>query len=258
MTTDGCTALIKATENDDAETVRCLVEQCGADVHVKSKKGDTAVRIATDRGFHEIQRILVPFVQPPLQADMRDFADNTVICPGLPFIRPFEIELTLFCPNGNIGGDFYAKWLDADVSVKLFIPAASRSAFEVEVRLWQQLRHPNVIKMYGACVAGPNLQFFVCEYASQGSLLELADPARFTRSTMWKWMHEAALGLEYLHKRNVIHGNLRCSSILVGSDGMAKLSNIGLSGSMSVTFSRAVIAARWQAPEVFDRVGTVT
>ncbi|KAG3138511.1 hypothetical protein PI126_g16883 [Phytophthora idaei] len=147
MTTDGCTALIKATENDDAETVRCLVEQCGADVHVKSKKGDTAVRIATDRGFHEIQRILVPFVQPPLQADMRDFADNTVICPGLPFIRPFEIELTLFCPNGNIGGDFYAKWLDADASVKLFIPAASRSAFEVEVRLWQQLRHPNVIKI---------------------------------------------------------------------------------------------------------------
>lgn len=39
--------------------------------------------------------------------------------------------------------------------MKLFIPDAAHSAFDDEVCLWQQLRHPNVIKMYGACQAGP-------------------------------------------------------------------------------------------------------
>ncbi|KAG6947288.1 hypothetical protein JG687_00016190 [Phytophthora cactorum] len=100
--------------------------------------------------------------------------------------------------------------------------------------------------MYGACTAGPNLQFFVCEYASQGSLREHTDPARITKSTMWKLLHEAVLGLEYLHERGIIHGDLRCSNILVGSDGMAKLSNLRLSGSTSVASSR------WQSPEVLE------
>ncbi|KAF1784152.1 Protein kinase-like domain [Phytophthora cactorum] len=126
------------------------------------------------------------------------------------------------------------------------MPTASHSTFEDEADQWQHLRHPNVIKMYGACTAGPNLQFFVCEYASQGSLREHTDPARITKSTMWKLLHEAVLGLEYLHERGIIHGDLRCSNILVGSDGMAKLSNLRLSGSTSVASSR------WQSPEVLE------
>ncbi|KAF1786238.1 Ankyrin repeat-containing domain [Phytophthora cactorum] len=40
-----------------------LVEKCGADVHTKTTKGDTALRVAADRGFQDIQRILMPFVQ---------------------------------------------------------------------------------------------------------------------------------------------------------------------------------------------------
>ncbi|KUF82827.1 hypothetical protein AM587_10011823 [Phytophthora nicotianae] len=261
---DGDTALLMATKWDDVGTVRYLVEQCGADVHATCKDGYTALRIATDRGYHQIVRILTPYVQQSLRVDTHTSGENTVISPLVPFIRPYEIELTFFSHDGNIGGDFRAKWLDANVVVKLFIPDSSHSAFEDEVRLWQQLRHPNVIKMYGACTVGPNLQFFVCEYATQGSLSEPTNackqmawmksngyqPARIKRPWMWKWLHEAALGLEYLHERRIIYGDLRCSNILVGNDGMAKLSNFGLSNSIKEVSSRTMGAIRWQAPEV--------
>ncbi|ETP42312.1 serine/threonine protein kinase, partial [Phytophthora nicotianae P10297] len=251
-TNDGYTAVTKASENGQTEIVRYLVIERGADVHIKTKNGDTALRVAVDRGFQDIQQILMPYLQPPPQVIANDSSDDTVIDSrsGLPIISPSEIALIFFSQNGNTGGDFRAKWLDADVSVKLFVPTSSRSAFESEVRLWQQLRHPNVIKMYGACTAGPNLQFFVCEYASQGSLSELTAPDRFTETVMWKWLHEAALGLEYLHERGLIHGDLRCSNILIGSDGMAKLSNFGLSSSMNGVSPRTAAAQRWQAPEV--------
>ncbi|KAG7382126.1 Leucine-rich repeat serine/threonine-protein kinase 2 [Phytophthora pseudosyringae] len=245
---DGYTAFLWATLWGQIEVVRYLVEVCGVDVHVKTNMGETAVRIAADHGFREIQWILTPLIL----ADIGDSADNAVPSSGLPSgcsIPPSEIELTLFSPNNNIGGDFYAKWLDADVVVKLFIPDASHSSFEDEVRMWQQLRHPNVIKMYGACAAEPNLQFFVCEYASKGSLIEPVEPSLTDKSTLWKHLHEAALGLEYLHERGTAHGDLRCSNILIGSDGLAKLSNFGLSGLMKrlspAAFSRTVGATRW-------------
>ncbi|KAE8969126.1 hypothetical protein PR001_g27593, partial [Phytophthora rubi] len=123
--------------------------------------------------------------------------------------------------RGEVGGDYRAKWLDADAVVKLFIPNASHSMFEREVRVWQQLRHLNVLKLYGVCQAGSDVSFFVCEYASQGSLTEYANTlceysfGEGTPPSRWKYLHGAALGLAYLHERGIIHGDLRCSNILI-------------------------------------------
>ncbi|KAE9095128.1 hypothetical protein PF010_g16829 [Phytophthora fragariae] len=184
---------------------------------------------------------------------------NSVVSPSIYSsgcsIPPSEIELIMFRESGNIGGDFQAKWLDADAVVKLFIPDASHSAFNDEVSLWQRLRHPNVIKMYGACKAGPQLQFFVCEYASRGSLLENLTSASVGKATMWKFLYEAALGLEYLHERGIVHGDLCCGNILIGSDGIAKLSSFALSGWKKESRKKSsdvVGSMRWQAPEVLN------
>ncbi|KAE9354777.1 hypothetical protein PR003_g3189 [Phytophthora rubi] len=163
------------------------------------------------------------------------------------------MELTLFHKNGSIGGDFLAKWLDSNVVVKLAIPDAASTSFQSEVRLWQQLRHPNVLKMYGACDAGSHLKFFVCEYASNGSLLDHVNSSSVETRTMWKYLYEAALGLEYLHERGIVHAELRCSNILIGSDGTAKLANFRLSGLRSSARTRVTAGSvYWQSPEVMS------
>ncbi|EGZ11997.1 hypothetical protein PHYSODRAFT_517054, partial [Phytophthora sojae] len=126
-------------------------------------------------------------------------------------------------------------------------------SFGGEVRMWQQLRHPNIVKLYGVCAVNSHLQFFVCEYASQGSLLEYVKSPAEKRPTMWRYLYEAALGLEYLHERGLVHGDLRCSNIPIGSDGLAKLSNFGLIRSIKTSnavLDRSVRSMRWQAPEV--------
>ncbi|KAJ8566561.1 hypothetical protein ON010_g6561 [Phytophthora cinnamomi] len=229
----GKTVLMWAAQGGEVEVVRYLVEQCNAHVNTKTDDGRTALRIAADYGYHEIQRILTPFLSPAM--------------------LPCTSDLAGISNTGNTGDEFHAKWLDADVVVKLFISDASHSPFEDEILLWQRLRHPNVIRMYGACEANPHIRFFVCEYASHGSLLERVRASSVESPKLWKYFHDAALGLEYLHERGVVHGDLRCSNILIGSDGLAKLSNFGLSGSMeksSQVSSRVVGSRRWQAPEV--------
>ncbi|GMF64586.1 unnamed protein product [Phytophthora lilii] len=259
----GRTALMRAAKGGHTEIVRFLAEECSADVNIKCKGGQSAIGIAADRGFQDIQRLLTQFVaiRKP-----KTFAFPTAKpTPDAPkkkssswHISPSEIELMDFVETGNVGGEFRAKWLDADAAVKLFLPdTSSHEMFEDEVHLWHQLRHPNVIKMYGACDASPlPLQFFVCEYASKGSLLEHVTSTPAEKQTVWAYLHQAALGLEYLHERGIVHGDLRCSNILIGSDGLAKLTNFGRSLSAKSNIldatSSSVGSMRWQSPEVLE------
>ncbi|KAE9067069.1 hypothetical protein PF010_g27611, partial [Phytophthora fragariae] len=249
----GNTALMRATRNGHVEVVRCLVEQRGIDVTARNQRGETAISLAVEHGYQEIRRMLTSFLPPrPQQNVDGDLSSSQASMSSIP---ASEVEFVRFCENGNIGGEYRAKWLDADAVVKLFVADASTTTFEEEIRLWQQLRHPNVMKMYGACYAPPNLQFFVCEYISDGSLIEHVELASAMRPTVWKFLHEAALGLTYLHERGILHGDLRCSNILLGSDGLAKLSNFGLSGSVKRSdrdSSGVVGSKRWLACEILQ------
>lgn len=40
---------------------------------------------------------------------------------------------------------------------------------------------------------------------------------------------DVASGMEYLHGRNVVHGDLRAANVLIGEDGKACVSGLGLS-----------------------------
>ncbi|KAE9345544.1 hypothetical protein PR003_g7901 [Phytophthora rubi] len=259
------TALMIAAQYGNMDVVRHLATQYRANVNAANADGYTAMRFAAERGHEEIQRFLTRFLVvhqaggPETRTARSVPSDATVNNTPSWFIPPSEISLVSFVETGNIGGEYQAKWLDADAAVKLFVPdASSHVGFEHEVHFWHRLRHPNVIKMYGACDASPlPLQFFVCEYASNGSLLEYTKLIPPEEQRVWTFLHQAALGLEYLHEREIIHGDLRCSNILIGSDGLAKLANFARSNSMhqirhGATLSR-VGSVRWQPPEVLKR-----
>jgi hypothetical protein len=78
---------------------------------------------------------------------------------------------------------------------------------------------------------------------------------------MWRLLYESALGLGYIHKQNVVHGDLKLNNILVGADGQAKMSDFGLSTVRSCsTMSKAeavdansIGALRWRAPECLTK-----
>ncbi|KAG7382127.1 Leucine-rich repeat serine/threonine-protein kinase 2 [Phytophthora pseudosyringae] len=112
--------------------------------------------------------------------------------------------------------------------------------------------HPHVVRLFGACHVGR--PFFVCEYATNGTLVSYLNKYP---DQLWVKLHEAALGVQYLHTRSVVHGDLKGNNIVVGSDKKAKVTDFGLSSvtSSDVGLTKPTVSAAWNwvAPEcLFD------
>ncbi|KAF4132531.1 Protein tyrosine kinase [Phytophthora infestans] len=191
------------------------------------------------------------------------------------FIPPYEVlfkELDAFS-RGALGSIHFGKWQNLDVMVKKMLtpedtevtmplrgakePAEDPSQrFIDEMSTWSTLEHPNVLKLFGACHVGQN-RFFLSEYAAQGTIDSfVASKVDKERGACARRMlHDAALGLHYLHTRNVVHMDLRCSNILVDSQDVVKLADFGLSSLKSTenlndaTITQTEIGSRWMAPE---------
>ncbi|RLN13845.1 hypothetical protein BBJ28_00025726 [Nothophytophthora sp. Chile5] len=170
------------------------------------------------------------------------------------FVPAHQVELRGHIADGSFGAVYRGEWLGTDVVVKQVLTdqenKENRAQFRQEIDLWFSLNHEHLIKLYGACHEGRS--FFVCERASQGTILSYVK--RFDRRTAWRYLRDAAEGLQHLHDHGIVHGDLKGNNILV-SDDIAKLADFGL----SIIASREEVPAsgdegalgafRWKAPE---------
>jgi eukaryotic-like serine/threonine-protein kinase len=95
-----------------------------------------------------------------------------------------------------------------------------------EARLLANLRHKNIIDIFGA---GGDLRRLVVmmEYAPGGSLADRMVKT-YSYEKALEIIAEAAEGLDFAHKSNIIHGNLRPSNILFTKEDRLKLTDFGL------------------------------
>lgn len=171
------------------------------------------------------------------------------------FIPSYEVELGDFLSQGSFGAVYRGRWFETEVVIKTLLrnSVEQRRAFVQEADIWFTLNHPHVIQLYGACHVGPR-PFFVCEYAGEGTLTSFLACKR--RGFVWSRLYEAALGLQFLHRHGIVHGDLKGNNILIGANGKAKLTDFGLSrfGNRRQDISSldgvgALGAYRWKAPE---------
>lgn len=246
----------------DSETQRGLLRLAQSQDHVLlSELGDTAAQEeALTLLLFEIDHRARQYEPRELQLINRVFQSvasySRLVVPSVPswFIPPHEVELVAQITCGAFGAVYRGSWIGTDVAVKsvLFLEdSETRQAFLNEAEIWSSLQHPHIVKLFGACHVGN--PFFVCEYASSGNLSEyLYRPENHHKT--WKCLHEAACGLWYLHaKRKIVHRDIKSNNIVIGHDGVAKLTDFGLScpaaNLPSSGNASEVGAIRWKAPE---------
>src|ERR1043165_8152257 len=105
------------------------------------------------------------------------------------------------------------------------LDAGARQRFLFEARAVAQIHHPNVVGIYrvGTLDSRP---YFVTELVRGTSLADLHKPVP------WKTALDIAIGLARgvaaVHRRNVVHCDLKPSNVMIDPEGVAKIIDFGL------------------------------
>ncbi|KAJ6618142.1 kinase-like domain-containing protein [Mycena sp. CBHHK59/15] len=128
--------------------------------------------------------------------------------------------------------------------------------FSREALIWRQLSHPNLLPFFGVYYLDKRL-CLVSPWMKNGNILEFLKkvPSETDRLSL---MLDIATGLEYLHEKHVVHGDLKAINILVTPSRRACIADFGLSSvvnAMTLRFTHSTASTRggttrWQAPEL--------
>ena len=123
--------------------------------------------------------------------------------------------------------------LDRQVAMKrahaISTTGTDTTKLEVEADLATKVRHPNIVEVYGIVGTGED-QWLVMEYVPSRSLAEvIAEQGTLSVPRAIHYVRQIADALDAVHRAEVVHGDVKPANILVPDNGIAKLSDFGVS-----------------------------
>jgi len=163
-------------------------------------------------------------------------------------------------------GGFAEVWLVQDnltgleEALKIYAPGSGMDEdglklFVKELSVVHDLRHTNLLtpKMLGQC---DNQPYLILPYCPNGSLNKKVGEC--TEEEAWKIIEQVASGLAYLHKRNIVHQDIKPDNILLDSNNDCVITDFGISMKAQSTLRKSMhIQANsgtmaYMAPERFS------
>ncbi|KAG9508579.1 Cyclin-dependent kinase 16 [Fragariocoptes setiger] len=122
-----------------------------------------------------------------------------------------------------------------------------------EVSLLKELRHNNIVTLHDLIYTDVSLTM-VFEYVERDLSKYLSDyryhiPAK----NVMLFMFQLLRGLEYCHRRSILHRDIKPQNILISENGLLKLADFGLARAKSVptkTFTNEVVTLWYRPPDV--------
>lgn len=136
-----------------------------------------------------------------------------------------------------------------------------------EISIWRELQHENILPFYGLCWMSNGVPALVSPWCDHGDInryVERCKPGKPDIDGLkLELLHQVLHGLEYLHGKDVVHGDVKGANVVVTTQGVARLCDFGFtflvddSGSLS---SRSTMPGtrRWMAPELLKGMRTIS
>jgi serine/threonine protein kinase len=155
--------------------------------------------------------------------------DASIVTFGL--VEYDDLTIANELATGSYGIVYEAKWRGYPVAVKMLFDrkvlvvdsdSASKTGVEQtdalvqEIRLFQELKHDNIITFIGACSYGSH--FYICtELATNGSLYNFLhkESNQYALADARQWGMEIARGMHFLSEKNIMHRDLKSPNILL-------------------------------------------
>ncbi len=139
--------------------------------------------------------------------------------------------------HGGMGEIFLAKNIRMDreevlkvMSRAMLERSGAAARFEREIKSIGKLNHPNIVTTYSSLQVGDTV-ILTMEYAGEdlAKIVEKKGPLPIPRACYF--IHQAALGLQYAHEKNMVHRDIKPSNLMalqVGSKWQVKILDFGL------------------------------
>ncbi|EKM54982.1 uncharacterized protein PHACADRAFT_57275, partial [Phanerochaete carnosa HHB-10118-sp] len=99
-----------------------------------------------------------------------------------------------------------------------------------EVTLLHSLKHPNICELIGVDRELFGGRFcLVTDWMPYGNIMDFVGANSFVFDEVKQFVVEIASALEYLHSKNVVHGDLHVKNILIDAGRHVRLADFGLS-----------------------------
>ena len=152
--------------------------------------------------------------------------------------------------------------------LKLDATPPQRRAFETEAKFLSRLRHPNVVRLLGACYEDPafimmeymidgDLSQFLQKYSEVVSMAKPSSTTQITQSTLVYMASQIASGMKQLAALDFIHRDLATRNCLVGKNFSVKVASLGVDKNIYRSHyfrvqGKTLLPIRWMATECFD------
>ena len=127
--------------------------------------------------------------------------------------------------------------------------------FRREGQALRNLNHPNIVKLLDT-IQEDGQHYLIMEYVSGGDLTALLYEERMPLEQLLAYAIDLADALTRAHKLNIIHRDLKPANVLIGEDGVLRLTDFGVAFDMTkqrVTAKEGLVGtAEYLAPETIN------
>jgi eukaryotic-like serine/threonine-protein kinase len=151
-------------------------------------------------------------------------------------VGPYDLERLL--GQGGFAWVFAGRELDGTpVAVKILMPRYAgdsqfESRFRNEAETAQQLQHPNIIRIRFVARSGSYV-YFAMDLCADSLGARLRRDGPLPEAEIVRIAGDVVRGLEFAHRRGVVHRDLKPDNILIQQDGSAVISDFGIARAVS-------------------------
>ena len=188
-------------------------------------------------------------------------APAPVVAPAIP-VDDWEIEIDQLqiqtrIASSTFGNVYKGLYYGQDVAIKIIKDVLENhqlhNEFMQEVSIMKKIRHRNVVQFIGASTVRPSL-CILFEYMEGGSVHDYLRKGPLSKMEVLRIALDVARGMDYLHRRHIVHRDLKAANLLIDGNGTVKIADFGVAKILdSVCCSTGETGTyRWMAPEVIE------